>query len=225
MPHSALLLESLSPDLLVRIIEQAFIVSITDAKGLIRYVNDTFCKVSQYDRSELIGKPHRIVKSDVHSRDFFKSMWDTIGRGESWHGEICNRKKSGDLYWVDSFILPIPGNTGAPAGYLSIRYEVTQLKEHEQTVQSQESLLIKKNRRLNNLAFWIAHDIRPPIANLIGLSEGMTDALKSGADGSQFVQRVNDEAVRADQILRQIMRTAIASDIVDEQDSEWLSGK
>ena len=82
------------------LLDKAFIASWTDEKGIIRYVNDLFCQVSEFTREELIGRPHRIVKSGLHSREFFKSMWDTIKMGGVWHGEICNRSKSGRLYWV-----------------------------------------------------------------------------------------------------------------------------
>ncbi len=220
------LLSRLPADLLARIIDEAFIVSITDEKGIIRYVNDTFCKVSRFNREELLGQPHRIVKSHIHSREFFKDMWDTIQRGETWHGEVCNKRKDGELYWVDSFIMPIPGANG-PSGYLSIRYDVTQLKEHESTVQNQGSLLEMKTRRLNTLAFWIAHDIRPPIANLLGLADLMTQ--KGAPDQESLLKHVAEQAQRADEILRKIMATAIASDVIPESTEEgatdWLSGK
>ncbi len=107
------------------------IVSITDKEGRIVYVNEKFCEVSGYSRSELLGQNHRILKSDEHSQGFFTGIWLTISRGKIWQGEICNRRKNGSLYWVKSSIVPFLDNQGIPYQYISIRTDITKIKEHE----------------------------------------------------------------------------------------------
>lgn len=69
------------------------VVSISDIDGNITYVNDKFCQLSGYDRDELLGQNHRILKSDQHPPAFYKEIWQTISSGEIWAGEVCNRKK------------------------------------------------------------------------------------------------------------------------------------
>lgn len=110
------------------------LISATNPAGNIIEVNNKFCEVAQYSRKELIGKPHSVVKSDYHSAAFFKDMWDTITRGESWRGDIKNRAKDGSHYWVDTYIHPIKDEDGRIIRYLSVRYLITDRKEAEEEV-------------------------------------------------------------------------------------------
>lgn len=78
----------------IKALNDSSIIAVTDHRGVILEVNDTFCKISEYSREELIGKTHRILNSGKHDKAFFKEMWETIQRGDIWEGEICNRKKT-----------------------------------------------------------------------------------------------------------------------------------
>ncbi|MGZ8181283.1 MAG: PAS domain-containing protein [Methylobacter sp.] len=107
------------------------IVSAADVNGIITYVNDKFCQISGYSRNELLGHNHRIVKSAEHTTEFYAGMWRTIARGNVWRGEVCNRTKGGSLYWVETSIVPFLDNTGRPYQYVSIRTDITHIKEAE----------------------------------------------------------------------------------------------
>ena len=104
------------------------IVSIADRRGSITYVNDQFCQVSGYSRDELLGQNHRLVKSGQHPPEFYHEMWKTIRSGQVWQGEICNRRKDGSLYWVESSITPFVDDEGVPYQYVSIRTDITAIK-------------------------------------------------------------------------------------------------
>ncbi len=105
-------------------INESAIVSTTDLKGNITFVNDKFCQISGYTQEELIGSKHSIVNAGYHSKEFFRTMWKTISEGKIWRGEIKNRAKNGTEYFVDSNIIPFVQN-GKPISYISIRYECT----------------------------------------------------------------------------------------------------
>ncbi|MBF0311121.1 MAG: PAS domain S-box protein, partial [Magnetococcales bacterium] len=107
------------------------IISITDAEGRITYVNSRFCEVSGYSPHELIGQDHRILRSGQHTAEFFARMWETIGQGRVWRGEICNRRKNGVLYWIETTIVPILAPSGSPQEFISIRTDITRQKEAE----------------------------------------------------------------------------------------------
>ncbi|MFC1749307.1 response regulator [Pseudomonadota bacterium] len=112
-------------------LDEHAVVSASNAKGEITYVNQRFVDTCGYSRQDLMGQNHRIVKSGVHPHEFYAEMWATIARGEVWHGEICNRSKVGRLYWVRSTIVPFLDENGVPESYMSIRTNITGRKEAE----------------------------------------------------------------------------------------------
>lgn len=113
---------------IVSALDKSAIVAITDQKGEIVHVNKLFTKISQYSVSELVGANHRIINSDYHPPKFFRDMWRTIGRGDIWREEICNKTKNGTTYWVDTTIVPLLNDKGKPYQYISIRYDITAKK-------------------------------------------------------------------------------------------------
>lgn len=103
------------------------IVAITDSRGRMTHVNDLFCAISGYTRDELIGQDHRIVNSGHHPTSFFAEIWRTISSGHTWKGEICNKAKDGQTYWVKTTIVPFRDSRGRIQSYLSIRTDITEL--------------------------------------------------------------------------------------------------
>ncbi|NOX58447.1 MAG: PAS domain S-box protein [Planctomycetes bacterium] len=119
--------------MLMTALDEHALVSISDAEGKITHANDAFLKISQYSLEETLGQDCRFVNSDLHPESFTENLSDTINRGESWRGEVCNHAKDGSLYWVDMTIVPFRDIAGHIKQYVAIRQDITGRKktEHE----------------------------------------------------------------------------------------------
>ena len=113
-------------------LDQSAIIAFTDQKGIITSVNDNFCTTSGYSKQEVIGQTHQILNANYHSVSFFKEMWEEITAGKVWRGEIKNRTKQGNYYWVDTTIVPFLNEENKPTQYLSIRFDITERKRIEE---------------------------------------------------------------------------------------------
>lgn len=112
------------------------IVSKTNPKGVITYVNDKFCEISGYSREELIGKPHNIIRHPEMSREAFKNLWDTVKAKQSWSGVVTNMKKDGGTYIVDTTVIPILDVDGDIVEYIAIRHDITELEQTKQQLRN-----------------------------------------------------------------------------------------
>jgi two-component system, sensor histidine kinase and response regulator len=115
-----------------RLLNSHAIVSVTDKHGNITYINDQFCEITGYKKDEIIGRNHRQMKSDQHSSEFYSDLWQTISSGQIWSGKICNYKKNGEYYWVETTIAPFLNYEGIPYKYVSYRTDITEVKKQEQ---------------------------------------------------------------------------------------------
>lgn len=104
--------------------EDITIISTTDTKGIITYVNQEFIEISGFTEEELIGQNHNIVRHPDMPPAAFKDLWDTVKSGRSWRGIVKNRCKNGDYYWVDAYVTPVYEN-GQLVGYQSVRTKPT----------------------------------------------------------------------------------------------------
>ncbi|MCF6277536.1 MAG: PAS domain S-box protein [Anaerolineales bacterium] len=116
-------------------------VVITDLDGNIEYVNPAFSQVTGYSEAEVLGQNPRVLKSDVHDEAFYKLMWETLLDGETWHGELVNKKKNGELYWERATISPVQNDAGELVSYVAVKDDITLVKQTEAEVRRQSEFL------------------------------------------------------------------------------------
>lgn len=117
---------------LSRSVEQSPVsVVITDSNGIIEYVNPKFGLLTGYSSNEVLGQNPSLLKSGVQSKTFYTEMWKLISSGKEWHGEFCNKKKSGEIYWESASISPIIDQSGAITHFVAVKEDITARKETE----------------------------------------------------------------------------------------------
>jgi len=134
-------------------IDKYSIVSKTDSKGNITYVNDKFCKISGYKSSELLGKPHKIIRHEDMDAQTFQTMWYTIkDLKQVWKGKIKNKRKDGSFYWVDTIINPILDSKGEVVEYIALRTDITELEKRKEFLKKQFSITYDKLEDINSIS-------------------------------------------------------------------------
>jgi PAS domain S-box-containing protein len=134
-------------------VDRSSIVSKANAKGIITYVNEAFCKISGYTQEELLGKSHNIVRHPDMDSSVFKEMWHTIKDLKiPWTGIVKNRKKDGSAYWVQTIINPILDNNGEILEYIGIRTDITDTEETKEYLKNQYDISQNNFNEIVNLS-------------------------------------------------------------------------
>lgn len=115
--------------------DESSIISKSDLDGHITYVNDKFCEVAGYTKTEVIGRPHSIIRHPDTDAAVFRALWKSIRTKKTWKGILKNRKKDGSYYWVDINILPILDEKGEIFEYIAIRHDITELVDQRQVLE------------------------------------------------------------------------------------------
>ena len=124
-------------ELLMQAIGQATeTVVITDTEGVILYANPAFEKTSGYSCTEAIGQNPRILKSGQMDEIFYRDMWETLSRGETWSGQLINKRKDGTLYTEEATISPVRNAEGKTDNYVSVKHDITEKIEMESQIEA-----------------------------------------------------------------------------------------
>lgn len=176
------------------------IVSTTDAKGDITFVNELFCKISGYTVDELLGQNHRILKSGKQPDGLFVGMWKAISGGRIWHGELINRNKEGQYYWLDATIIPFKNSNGEIIKYLSITFDITEVRLHSEQLE-------KANSELEAFSYSVSHDLRAPLRAIDGFSNMLGNKYGDQLDetGLRYLNTISTNAKKMGRLIDDIL--------------------
>lgn len=181
-------------------------ILITDTEGTIEYVNRRFVELSGYEALEVIGKNPRILKSGRNRPEVYEALWRTLRGGEPWRGELCNKKKDGELYWEDAFIGPVRNSEGRTTHFIAIKQDITAHKKMEEHL-----LHAQRMESIGTLAGGIAHDLNNVLAPVLISVELLKE--RTGDELSRQLLTTAETAVhRGKEIIRQVLSFARGMD-------------
>ena len=186
-------------------LDELAIVAITDENGIIKTVNDNFCRISQFSKEELIGNTHKIINSNYHSKAFFEEMWKTISSGNIWRGMVKNKKKNNEYYWLDSTFIPFMDANNKPFQYLAIRYDVSEIKNAEEEIIKAKEHAEENDRLKSAFLANMSHEIRTPMNGILGFTNLLKDINLSREDQQEYIKIIDESGIRLLSIINDII--------------------
>ncbi|MCX7002011.1 MAG: PAS domain S-box protein, partial [bacterium] len=204
---------------LATVIEQAAeIIVVTDAQGLIQYVNPAFEAVTGYTRAEAIGQNPRLLKSGQQDAAYYHALWQAICSGNTWQGRFVNRKKNGALYTEEATISPVRDAAGTIANYVAVKRDISaDLNLEAQLSQA------RKMESVGRLAGGVAHDFNNILQAILGGTELVIRQTDPADPRCAELAEIQSAARRAADLTRQLLAFAskqtIAPRILDLNDT------
>ena len=175
-------------------------ILITDTEVNIVYVNPAFERTTGYTREEVLGKNPRILKSGHQPAEFYRTMWETLVRGEAWSGRMTNRTKDGKLFEEEATIVPVHDEKGRLVNYVAVKRDVTrEVQLEEQLRQSQ------KMEAIGRLAGGVAHDFNNLLTIINGYSQMVLQDLEPQSELHGQVEEISKAGDRAATLTRQLL--------------------
>jgi PAS domain S-box-containing protein len=188
-------------------------VVITDARGLIEFVNPKFEEVTGYKAHEVLGKNPGIIKSGEMPLTDYSALWKTILSGRQWTGEFHNRRKNGELFWENAIIDGIVDDSGKITHFIAIKEDITEVKEARKKLEQERLRMIQNSKmaEIGQMASGILHEVGNPIAAIRGL---ICDIRESCQTSEESISLNRIVAAQLDEVLAEVDRiTGITMDI------------
>jgi two-component system cell cycle sensor histidine kinase/response regulator CckA len=186
---------------LSRAVEQSpSLVMITDTDGNVEYVNPRFTQITGYTAQEIVGHNPRLLKSGQTTSEEYEQLWQTITDGGEWHGELYNKKKNGEFYWVSVCISPIRDSAGNITHFLSIQEDITERKQLEEQLR-----LAQKMEAIGRLTAGIAHDFNNLLTIINGFANLVLQELSYDDPLREMVDKISGSGQHATNLVRQLL--------------------
>ena len=196
---------------LTRAIEQSGeTILITDADSKILYVNPAFTRVTGYAREEVLGRTPRVFQSGQHDREFYRAMWQVLKAGQTWEGQLVNKRKDGSLYTEQAAISPVRDAAGRIVNFVAVKRDVTrELRDEEEKAALQSQLAhAQKLESLGRLAGGVAHDFNNVLQAILGYVEIAIEQVPPDQPLHADLKEIQKAAARSTSLTRQLQAFA-----------------
>jgi len=188
------------------VVEQSYdAVVITDTSGVIEYVNEKLCNLTNYTYNEIIGKTPKIFHSNYHSKLFYKNLWEQILSGEHWEGEILNKKKNGELYWELTKITPLKDKDGKITHFVAVKEDITEKKKIRQELINAKEKAEESDRLKSAFLANMSHEIRTPMNGILGFAQLLKKNNIDNDKKIKFVEIIEESGNRLLNIINDII--------------------
>lgn len=189
----------------LRVLEQAVEQSpvsivITDAEGIIQYVNQAFEERTGFLSEEAIGHSPGILKAGTQPDSYYARLWKKISAGEVWSGQFHNRKKTGELFWEKATISPIRDSKGEIVNYVSVKEDITLQRQKDQEIKTAYAKVRAAEEAKTAFLNTMSHELRTPLNAIVGLSS----VLKEESDDNYTRNSLTDIKRSGEQLLKLI---------------------
>mgnify|MGYP000960439917 CR=1 FL=1 len=181
------------------------VITITDVNGKIIYANPYFFKTTGYSSDEVIGSNPRILKSGHQSQEFYKDMWDTILSGKVWIGEILNKKKNGELYWVKAVISPIFDSKGTVTNFVAVKENITGSRQLMEDLLKAKEKAEESDKLKTAFLANMSHEIRTPMNGILGFAELLKEPGLTVDEQQKYIRIIERSGVRMLNIINNIV--------------------
>jgi PAS domain S-box-containing protein len=178
-------------------------VVITDAEGTIEYVNPAFSRITGYAGSEAKGRNPRILQSGKHPSKFYKVMWETLTRGETWKGLIINKRKNGEEYQEEATITPVIDRSGNTHHFVAMKRDVTQ-----EVVLERKLARAEKMQAIGLMAGGVAHDLNNILSGIVSYPELLLLKLPEDSDLRKPLLAIHESGKRAATVVADLLTVA-----------------
>lgn len=179
--------------------DEVTLISRIDRNGIILDVNDHFCQVSGFSRDDLVGKEFSIGRREAADEEKMGEIREAMEKGEAWNGEHWELTKDGKVEWFDLHVVPIGESSQTDHQFLVVRTDITQRIEFEEK-------LLERNNELNTFIYKLSHDIRGPVASVLGLLHLAGEEI-TNLTALRYLAMIRQRINRLDGVLRDLVET------------------
>jgi PAS domain S-box-containing protein len=184
-------------------------ILITDSNGSIEYANPFFTQLTGYTAQDYLGKNPKILNSGYHTAEFYQELWNTIKSGNTWEGELKNKKRSGEIFWENAIITPIVNSKNEITHFVAVKTDISHTKKvHNELIEAKERAIESERLKSAFLAN-MSHEIRTPMNGILGFTDLLRTPGLSGKEQDEYIQIIQKSGDRMLNIINDIINISM----------------